>query len=264
MKKADYLESTNRDMRLNMLKLTHALGRKGAHIAPSLSMTEIISTLFFEVMDWSKDLFILSKGHGGLAYYCGLKEAGFINQEQLETFDSDGGEFPGQPSKNHKYGIVFSSGSLGMGLSYGVGRALAISARNEKGKVFVVVGDGELNEGSIWESVMLANQLKLSNLAVIVDWNKLQSDGDTSEIVSLDLEAVWKAYGWNVVICDGHDTKQLSQSLKNKNHKGPLVVLARTVKGKGVSFMENNRAWHHGTLDDNQYEMAQKEICDGI
>lgn len=258
------LQATCQNMRQNMLKLTHALGRKGAHIAPALSMTEIIASLFFEAMDFSKDLFILSKGHGGLAYYCGLKEAGIITQEQLDTFEHDGGDFPGQPSKNISNSIIFSSGSLGMGLSYGVGRALAFKNQQLDSKVYVLIGDGECNEGSVWESAMLAKHLKLNNLIAVVDWNGLQSDGKTEDVLSVDLEAIWRAHGWNVVTCDGHHTEKLTESLVNEEFDRPLVVLAKTVKGKGVSFMENNRIWHHGVLNDDQYDTAMKEIFNGI
>ncbi len=258
------INNSSKNIRQNITKLTYGRGRKGAHVAPALSMTEIIAVLFTEIMDFSKDVFILSKGHGGLAYYCGLKEAGIITQEQLETFDVDGGDFPGQPSKNLDLSIVFSSGSLGMGLSYAVGRALAFQKQKSDSKAYVLIGDGESNEGSIWESAMLASQLKLDNLVAIVDWNGMQSDGKSEEIIYMNMEQIWKAYGWNVVVCDGHNEEALFQALQTFKVDTPTVVLAKTVKGKGVSFMENDRAWHHGYLTDEQYEQAIKEVRDGV
>ena len=251
-------------MRLNMLRLTYGLGRKGAHIAPSLSMTEILAVLFLDIMDTKKDIFVLSKGHGGLAYYTALAEAGIITEEQLDTFDTDGGEFPGQPSRNLKYGIVFSSGSLGMGLSYAAGRALGFKSRKEDAKVYCVVGDGESNEGSIWESAMFARQMKLDNLVVIVDWNRMQSDGATEDILDVDVEAMWRAVGWEVYSADGHDVEALKSAITTEHNGKPLVVLARSVKGKGVSFMENQKSWHHGSISQKQYEQAVEEVRNGI
>lgn len=258
------IKNISRNVRLNILRLTYGRGKKGAHVGPALSMTEIVSSLFMEVMDWSKDLFILSKGHGGLAYYCGLKEAGIITQEQLDTFDIDGGDFPGQPSRNLNNSIIFSSGSLGMGLSYGVGRALAFKRQGNDAKTFVLIGDGESNEGTIWESAMLAKQLKLDNLVAIIDWNGMQSDGKSEEIISMDMVAMWKACGWNIITCNGHNEEELIKALNSLNSDVPNVILAKTIKGKGISFMENDKAWHHGYLTEEQYEQAIKEVCDGI
>lgn len=258
------LDSHCMQMRLNMLRLTHGLGRKGAHIAPSLSMTEILAVLFLDVMKMPGDIFVLSKGHGGLAYYTALAETGVITREQLDTFDTDGGDFPGQPSRNTDYGIVFSSGSLGMGLSYAVGRALGFKQKKEDSKVYCVIGDGESNEGSIWESAMFASQMNLDNLVTIVDWNRMQSDGPTEGILNMDIEAMWKALGWAVCTVDGHDVAALEQALTAKHKGQPLAVLARTVKGKGVSFMENQRSWHHGSLRESEYEQAVTEVRDGI
>ena len=247
-------------MRLNILKLAAKVSEegKGAHIAPSLSMVEILAVLFKKIIR-KQDDFILSKGHGGLAYYTALREAGIITGEQLDSFENDGGDFPGQPSKNIQNGIIFSSGSLGMGLSYGCGLALAAQKRGEDKKVYVVIGDGELNEGSNWESVMFAKQQKLGNVVAVVDYNGMQSDGKSSEIIEVDLESTFKAFGWNVTVCDGHSTEELSRAFAGLNPQLPTVVLAKTVKGKGVSFMENDNTWHHNRLNAAQHEKAIAE-----
>ena len=257
--KEDLRVSAN-NIRLNILRLAAQAGAegKGAHIAPSLSIVEILTILFKEVMR-PQDVFILSKGHGGLAYYAALKEAGMITNTQLDSFESDGGDFPGQPSKNLENGIVASSGSLGMGLSYACGLALAARMKGDDKRVFVLIGDGELNEGSNWEAVMFAKQQKLSNLIAVVDKNSMQSDGKSSEILDVDLKSAFSAFAWRTLTCDGHALDELSAAFDNLESEVPTVVIAKTVKGKGVSFMENNNAWHHNRLNDEQYQSALRE-----
>ena len=252
---------TAKAMRLNVLRLAanaDAEG-KGAHIAPSLSIVEILAVLFICVLR-SQDDFILSKGHGGLAYYTALKEAKIITNELLDSFEEDGGDFPGQPSKNIQNGIICSSGSLGMGLSYACGLALVAKRKNDDRKIYVLLGDGELNEGSNWESVMFAKHQKLNNLVAVVDHNSMQSDGISSEIIDVDLEGVFKSFGWNVRSCDGHSVDELSNAFVISETEAPTVILAKTIKGKGVSFMENNNAWHHNRLNEEQYQNAIREV----
>lgn len=253
-------------VRKNILYLTNRAGKKGAHIGPSLSLVEILTVLFSQCFDFSKDKFVLSKGHGGLGYYASLYETGQITKEQLETFEQNGGDFPGQPSRQPGNSIIYSSGSLGLGLSYGAGLAWSMRRQEEDGRVVVLLGDGELNEGSVWESVMFAKQQELSNLLAIVDWNGMQSDGKTEQIISMDLEEIWRAFGWEVMVCDGHNTEELKRVFTCKENGKPRVILAKTTKGKGVSFMENDRRWHHGGLNEEQYEAALKEVeeADGI
>ena len=175
------------------------------------------------------------------------------------SFEKNGGEFPGQPSRTKNNHIDYSSGSLGMGLSYATGRACA----DDKSKVYVVIGDGELDEGSNWEAAQLAARLKLSNLIAIVDCNGLQSDGRCEDVLGKNMSAMWEACGWKVACADGHDTEQIISIIKENNDNTtdkPFVILADTIKGKGVSFMEDNNEWHHHALDDKQYEMAMSEI----
>lgn len=260
------IEDVVSTVRKNILHRTYQAGRKGAHVAPSLSLAEILSVLFAEFFDFDQDKFILSKGHGGLGYYCALHAVHRITDEQLETFETNGGDFPGQPSRQPGNGILYSSGSLGLGLAYGVGHSWSMKLGQEPGQVVVLLGDGELNEGSVWESAMLASQQKLSNLTAIVDWNGMQSDGRSEDIIYMDLEKIWSAFGWHVIVCDGHDIAALRSAYAERTDDRPKVILAKTVKGKGVSFMEGNRAWHHGHLSEEQYAAALREVegNDGI
>lgn len=253
------LQDASRSMRMDILRLAHAAGKKGAHIAPSLSMVEIMAALFVGVMDHRKDLFVLSKGHGALCYYTAMYQAGLIDKDQLDTFEENGGEFSGQPSRSERNRIAFSSGSLGMGLSYGAGCALARKRNGSDGKVYVLIGDGELNEGSIWEAAMFANQFCLDNLVAIIDKNNMQSDGCSKDIMRLQIKPVWQSFGWGAVECDGHDVRSLLEAFAME-WGGPRAVIADTVKGKGVSFMENERGWHHGYMSDAQYAQAMAEV----
>ncbi len=250
-------------MRLDILRLAAEVGAegKGAHIAPSLSIVEILTVLFQRII-CPDDIFILSKGHAGLAYYVALKAAGIITEEQLNSFETDGGDFPGQPSKKLDNNIVFSSGSLGMGLTYACGLALASKKQGSDKKIYVLIGDGELNEGSNWESIMFARHQKLGNIVAIVDNNGMQSDGDSSEILSVNLESIFNSFDWNVRTCDGHSLGELEKAFDINDYNTPNVVLAKTVKGSGVSFMENNITWHHNLLKNRWYQAARKEVED--
>lgn len=242
--------------RKDILDAALASGKIGAHIAPSLSLVEISLAILDKMRDG--DLFVLSKGHGALGYYAAMHQIGMITDEQFSSFESNGGEFPGQPSRNNNNHVDYSSGSLGMGLSYALGAALG--KRDAGGRVFVVLGDGELNEGSNWEAAALANQYCLDNLIAVVDNNKLQSDGLCKDIMDQNLLELWKAYGWRVEECDGHSISEIQKTMSHEHPGKPFVILARTIKGKGVSFMENNNAWHHAALRDDDYQKAVREI----
>jgi len=242
--------------RQDILKAALSVGKIGAHIAPSLSIVEITLAILMECS--KEDVFVLSKGHGGLGYYAAMHQLGMLTDEQFESFETDGGEFPGQPSRSIINKIIYSSGSLGMGLSYGAGRAYA----NQNSKIYVLLGDGECNEGSVWEGAALAAKLRLSNLIVVVDQNSFQSDGRCEDILGLDYEKIWSAYGWKVKKCDGHDIDALKQTLKDISIDQPTVILASTIKGKGISFMENDNTWHHNVLREDLYSLALGEIGD--
>ena len=245
--------------RIDILNAALKVGKKGAHIAPSLSDVDICLAILQDYIE-EKDSFILSKGHGALGYYAAMHQLGIITDEQFESFEENGGAFPGQPSKGKENHVEYSGGSLGMGLPYALG--VAIAKKKDGGKVFVVVGDGELNEGSNWEAAPLASQYQLDNLCVVVDYNALQSDGNCDDIVGQNLEAIWSANGWTVRECDGHSSESLKETMAMEHTGKPLVILAKTIKGKGVSFMENDNSWHHATLKEEDYQKAIKEIGD--
>ena len=244
--------------RLDILSAALGVGKNGAHIAPSLSAVEIYLSVLMNKT--SEDSFILSKGHGALGYYASMHQMKIITDEQFNTFEQNGGEFPGQPSRSASNHIEYSSGSLGMGMPYALG--VAIAKKQSKQKVFVVVGDGELNEGSNWEAAALSTKYELDNLVVVVDNNRLQSDGKCIDIVGQNISEIWKSFGWHVVSCDGHSIEEISKCIKCNHDGKPLVIIANTVKGKGVSFMENNNAWHHSVLKNDDYDKAVKEVCE--
>lgn len=257
------------EMRKDALLMALSAKNEGAHLGGGLSMIEIMAVLYLSVMKVDpqkpemeeRDRFILSKGHGVLALYAALYQAGFIKKEELETFKNDQTDLYGHPSLNMKKGIEFSSGSLGQGLSLGVGTALALKRkRNFTSKVYVLLGDGECDEGSVWEAAASAAHFHLENLTVIVDKNGLQYDGQTETVLSMErLSKKFEAFGFDTFEVDGHDFKDISTAFVQKcDH--PKAIIAHTVKGKGVSFMENKREWHHARLTQKQYEQAIAEL----
>jgi transketolase len=263
------IEEMAKRMRRKALDLAFSAGNNGAHVGSGLSIIEIMAVLYGGIMkidpkdprSKGRDRFILSKGHGTLGYYTALAEAGLITFEELSTFEKNGGFLPGQPVMNPDKGIEFSSGSLGHGLSLGVGVALAGKKRGLDYKVYVLMGDGECNEGAVWEAAMAAKHYKLSNLVAIIDANDMQSDGARDCIMATDYEAMWKGFGWNVAVIDGHNIQTLYETLAAANSSEcPRVIIARTVKGKGVSFMEGNNEWHHNRLTKAQYDAAINDL----
>jgi len=263
------LKKYAKDLRKTILNTAYKAGSKSAHIGGALSSADIISVLFGKVMNFDKenrdyqkrDRFILSKGHACLAYYAGLLEKGFFSQEELNTFEEDGSNFLGHPVMNKNLGIEFSTGSLGMGLSIGIGLALASKKKKIDFKTFVLLGDGECNEGSVWEAAMCAPNLKIENLVAIIDKNKFQQTGTNSEIMNVDpLDEKWSTFGWNVSSINGNDVLALADYFNNIDYKKPNLLIANTTKGKGFKFSENNNAWHHGVLSKKIYEDALDEI----
>ncbi|WP_305767113.1 transketolase [Candidatus Epulonipiscium viviparus] len=247
------------DMRRNLLEMAYSKGNSGAHIGAGLSIIEILKVIYFDIKR-PNDCFILSKGHGGIGYYTVLYEAGLITKEQLFSFGKDGGILSTHPSKNLDIGIECSTGSLGMGLSFGIGKALAARITGADDRVYVLLGDGECNEGSVWEAAMFAGSAKLTNLIAIVDANKFQLDGPTAEVLSCDLPAMWAACGWSVTSIDGNNCDQLREAFSLKPANKPLLVYANTIKGKGISFMEANNEWHHTRLVKDQLDAALAEL----
>ena len=256
-------------MRLKSLEMNHKVGPLGAHIGPALSAIEILACLYGDVMKLGRDgtpadLFIPSKAHCVLAYYTALAFSGFFPEEELETFEVNGSELPGHPVRNDRKGISFSGGSLGMGPSVGIGVALGWRRKGIDCNVFVLVGDGECNEGSVWEAFMSAAHYKLDNYVIIVDENKLQYDGTTDQVMSLgDLQGKLRSFGFDVSYVDGHDVARfhpaLAAAARSRNGK-PQAIIADTLKGKGVSFMEGRKEWHHSRLTKEQYDQALAEL----
>jgi len=241
------------------------------HPGGALSSVDIMTALYFDIMNinpldpkWDgRDRFILSKGHSSIGLYAVLHLKGFMDRETLLTFRQDNSQLCGHPDMHKVAGVEMSTGSLGHGLSVGAGMAVAARYDNKPYRIFVLMGDGETQEGSVWEAAMFASHHKLDNLVGIVDRNMIQIDGNTEDILALEpYKAKWEAFGWHVVEIDGHDFAQISTSLAKAPHMHgkPTLVLANTVKGKGISFMEHNPAWHGGGLRGEHAEIALKEV----
>ncbi len=257
--------------RRQLIDMLHAAG--SGHPGGALSVCEIIVTLYFEKAninaespgDPTRDRIILSKGHAAPMLYIALAEKGFFPKEELFTLRRLGTRLQGHPCMKHTPGVELTSGPLGMGLSAGVGMALALRMNRNPATVYVVLGDGELNEGTVWEACMSAAKFQTDNLVAIVDRNHVQLDGTSDEIMPLfDVDAKFRAFGFSVFHCDGHDVEALADSIDAaKEAKGPSVIIAETVKGKGVSFMEGKNIWHGKLVDDAAYAAARRELEDG-
>lgn len=256
-------ELASKEMRRDILRMGLKTGSNGAHFGGGLSLVEIMAVLYKSVLRvnsdfprWDqRDRFILSKGHGAMAYYAALKQAGFVTDEELMSFKSNDTFLYGHPSMNLDKGIEFSSGSLGLGLALGVGTAIGLRKRgNDRSRVFVLMGDGECGEGSVWESAASTAHFGLSNLVAIIDKNGLQYDGPTKDILNMDdMAKKWESFGWEARNVDGHNLKELLTAFEDLGDR-PTVIVANTVKGKGVLFMENNPLWHHSRLTQAQFD----------
>jgi len=257
-------------MRRKILDVTYSCN-SSAHIGGALSMVDIMATLYSSVLKYdtkkpaweNRDRFILSKGHGALGYYSALLEAGIISEDIYATFQTNESDLTAHPVMNIPLGIESSNGSLGHGLSLGIGIALAAKKKNKKYKIYVFVGNGECNEGSVWEAIMSASSLKLDNLIAIVDDNGFQNEIEPSETIldTSDFGDKWASFGWNVCSVDGHKISELYNAFIECNVKNkPKAIIAHTIKGKGVSFMENNNEWHHNRLTKLHYENALQEM----
>jgi len=258
------------DIRKKIVKLNCIAG--GGHLGGALSMVEIVIALYYHVMkydpanpDWpERDRLILSKGHGALGLCPILADVGYYPESMMDTFNCLDSPFGMHPDKNKIPGVEMSTGSLGHGLSISVGVAIAGKLDKADWRVFCLLGDGECDEGLVWEAAMSAHHHKLGNLTAIVDRNGYSLDGPTEEVMALEPFAdKWRAFGWNVLDIDGHDFSQLLEafdSLPPADAEQPTCIIARTSKGKGVSFMENTAEWHYGGLDDELAEKVYEEI----
>ena len=241
------------------------------HIGGSLSAIDMLTVLYFNTLrvdpknpkDPGRDRFVLSKGHCTPALYATLALRGYFPQEDLKLFRSIEGHYSGHPDMVNVPGVDMSTGSLGQGISPAVGRAMAGKAAGAENRVYALLGDGEIQEGQVWEAAMAAAKYHLDNLCALVDVNGLQIDGATADVMPTEpLDKKYEAFGWNVITVDGHDYAAVAQALEQAAAcKGmPTVILARTVKGKGVSFMENQAGWHGKAPNDEQYEKAHAEL----
>ena len=261
--KLNLLEKNSKKIRKIILRTAYNCG-EAAHIGGALSIADIMAVLYFKKLNFNskdKDRFILSKGHGFLALLATLYLKKKINEKDLNLFQTNGSEFIAHPIMNDFKGIESSNGSLGQGLSFGAGLALAYKKKSKKSNIYVLMGDGECYEGAVWEAAITCTETKLDNLVAIVDCNGFQNDGAIGNNMKfLNLFQKWKGFGWNVLKCDGHNLKEILKCLKTRKKGFPTVIIAKTIKGKGVSFMENNNDWHHGRLTKKIFENATKEI----
>jgi transketolase len=255
-----------KEIKKSIIHMTHY--SKSSHVGSCLSIADILSVLYFKVLKidprhpgmHKRDKFILSKAHASAALYAVLAERGFFPRSYLNKFCVDKGILPGHLDKDAVPGIEVSGGSLGHGLSIGAGMALANLKDHNPGRIYVLLGDGECDEGSVWEAIMLSATLKLHNLTAIVDYNRLQGFGRTNEVINQENMAErWSAFGWDVFEVNGHDLKGIEKALKRPCRK-PKVVIAHTTKGKGITFMEDRLEWHYKSPDDKQRALAMKEL----
>jgi len=256
-------------IRAHSLMMVHRT--KASHIGGCLSMADLLAVLYGKILridaanpKWAeRDRFILSKGHGAAILYAVLAEKGFFSKELLNTYYQNGSFLAGHANSHNVPGVEVSTGSLGHGLPIGCGMALAGKRGNKPYRVFVIMSDGELDEGSNWEAILFAPQHKLDNLVAIVDYNKIQSFGTVSEVLDLDpLADKWLSFRWAAREIDGHNYKQIESTLESIPFEQgkPSVIIAHTVKGKGVSFMENQLVWHYKSPDDKQLAQALAEL----
>ena len=259
----------SKEIRKKILKMMFEA--QGTHIGSCLSCVEILTVLYFKILrispkkPWAedRDRFILSKGHAAAALYATLAQRGFAPEKILDSYCKDGGKLPGHSTRGCMPGVEVSTGSLGHGLPMGAGMALAGKRDGKNYRVFILMSDGECDEGSNWEAALFASHHKLDNLTAIIDDNKLQAFGRTNEVLNLEpLAKKWEAFGWQVKEIDGHNFSQIEKVFSKipfKKNK-PSLVIAHTVKGKGVSFMENKLEWHYKNLTEELYKSALKEL----
>ncbi len=264
------LEEKANQMRQDIVVMVGAA--QSGHPGGSLSAADIVAALYFNVMrydvknpKWAdRDRFVLSKGHASPVLYAALAEAGFFPRAEIITFRNINSHLQGHPDMKKLAGVEFTTGSLGQGLSGAGGMAIAGKLDKKDYRVFCMIGDGESEEGQIWEAAMSAAHYKLDNLTAITDWNGLQIDGPNAEIMNVNpLPDKWRAFGWNVIEIDGHDFTQILDALspESRVEGKPTMIIAKTVKGKGVSFMENACDWHGKAPSEEQVKTALAELC---
>lgn len=261
-------EVTAKELRKKIFKAAYFSG--GAHLGAAFSVVDILSVLYFgNVLRYdaknpawqNRDKFILSKGHACYALYAALSTAGYFDDEELYNAGRPGSKFGGHPKLRDIPGIEASTGALGHGLSFAIGVAYANKADGKGSHTYVVLGDGECQEGSVWEGALSAPTLKLDNLTVIIDHNKLQAMDKLENIVKMQpLGEKWKSFGWNVIEINGHNHTEIRNALLERKKETPTLIIAHTIKGKGVSFMENAPIWHYRMPNDEELPIVMKEL----
>ena len=268
-KKIEMLNEKAKEIRKLTVKTIGGLGV--GHIGGAVSICEVLAALYFDVMNVdpenpkmeNRDRFVLSKGHTAPGYYSTLAHRGFFPVEDLKTLRHTGSYLQGHPDMKHIPGVDMSSGSLGQGISAAVGMAISAKLSNDDYRVYTLLGDGEIQEGQVWEASMLAGFRKLDNLVVIVDNNNLQIDGRIDEVNSpYPIDKKFEAFNFHVINIDGHDFDQIAAAFKEaKETKGmPTAIIAKTIKGKGVSFMEDQAGWHGKAPNDEEYKIAMEDL----
>ncbi len=245
--------------------ITMANQSKSPHVGSCLSCTDILTTLYFKVMNlepWEqRDIFILSKAHAAMALYAALARRGLMETSLLKGYYRNDGTLPAHLDRNTASGIEVSAGSLGHGFNMGLGMAYGFQKKGSSQKVYALIGDGESQEGSIWEGAMFAAKLKLHNFTAIMDHNNLQGYGRPTEVCSFEpMRDKWDAFGWHVREADGHDFESLQQALSCHSHGKPKMIIARTTKGKGISFMEDELIWHYYIVTDHHRQKCLEEL----
>lgn len=265
------LDLISKDMRKLIFKTAYS-GHTG-HIASAMSVVEILTSLYFgDILQYNpknplwmeRDKLIMSKGHASLALYSTLAMAGYFPIEELKTFCHPFSKFGGEPKYGDIPGIEATTGSLGHGLSFAVGIALASKLDSIQNRIYVILGDGECQEGSVWEAAMSAAHYKLDNLTVILDYNKLQAMGEIEDILSLNpINKKWEYFGWEVLEIDGHNLEEIQEVLsmdRQRDIKKPRIIIAHTIKGKGISFMENVPIWHYRMPNEEELQIVLKDL----
>lgn len=258
------MEQLLKEIRQEIVQIAHL--SKGPHVGSALSCADIVAALYFKVMriekpiNENRDRFILSKAHAAMALYATLYKKGFLDHEMLYGYYQNGGTLPAHTDRCTNEYVEISAGSLGHGLPIGVGMAHAMKLQEKDNRVFILMGDGEMQEGSVWEAAMLAPKLGLTNLTVFIDHNNLQGYGRATELVEFyPIEEKWKSFGWDTETIDGHDVEAIVKSAKKKSYK-PKVIICNTTKGKDVSFMEDKLIWHYYIVTDEHKQNALKEL----
>ena len=264
------LEETARKVRVGIIEAVHSAS--SGHPGGSLSAADVLTYLYFEEMNIDpkqpkmegRDRFVLSKGHASPALYSVLAHRGYFDVEELKTFRRQTSRLQGHPDMKHIPGVEMSTGSLGQGISAACGMALGEKISGSSARVYAMLGDGETEEGQVWEAAMFAAHYKLDNLCVIVDLNGLQIDGPVTEVMNpTPHDAKYTAFGWNVLYADAHDFDSIEAAFKAARECSgkPSVIIAKSVKGKGISYMENNVNWHGAAPSDEQYKVAMDELA---